>query len=195
MTTRRRKAFRLYRRSPGRAWLAGLVFVPLLLALIGYGMFDRSRSQNGGQPGPAGVLPTLVAPAPAGVPPGLTLAPLSITGHGNEITLEGNLPDPAARRTLLDMVIASMGSDVNVIDNLTVVPGSKALDFSAAGPVFEAGAGIRDFSLAVHGDTVTLAGTAATAIQADALENAAEDAWKNVNIVNTLTIESMGSRK
>ncbi len=59
-------------------------------------------------------------------------------------------------------MIASVGDDINIIDNLGVNPDIKALDFSKAGPVFEAAATIPDFSLTVNGDTVTLAGTAAT---------------------------------
>jgi peptidoglycan-binding protein ArfA len=164
-----------------------------LLGVIGYGMLDRSRSQNGGEPEPGGALPTLIEPTLPGVrsaapPPGLALAPVSIVRHGDEITLDGNLPNPAAKRVLLDSVIASAGDDINIIDNLGVIPNIKALDFSAAGPVFEAAAAIPDFRLIVNGDTVTLAGTAASEDDEDAVEDAAEDAWRGVNIVNKLQI-------
>ncbi|MGH3563777.1 MAG: hypothetical protein ACRDTN_18825, partial [Mycobacterium sp.] len=174
-------------------WLIGLVLIPLLLGVIGYAMLDRSRSQTGGEPEPSGALPTLIEPTlpntpPAAPPPGLALAPLSIVRHGNAITLDGNLPDAVAKRTLLDVVIASVGDDINIIDNLGVNPDIKALDCSKAGPVFEAAAAIPDFSLTVNGDTVTLAGTVATQDAEDAVEDAAIDAWPNVNIVNTLTV-------
>src|SRR5574337_9158 len=194
--TRRRKATRFYRQPLGVVWLIGLVLIPLLLAVIGYGMLDRSRSQAGGESGPSGALPMLVEPTPAGEsprapPPGLALAPLSIARQGDGVTLNGNLPDPTAKRTLLDAVVTSMGDDVNVFDNLQVVPGIKALDCSAAAPVFEAAAAIPDFTLNVSGDTVTLAGTAANADDAGAVEDAATQAWPNVNIVSKLEIASL----
>lgn len=178
----------------GRAWLTMLVLVPLLLGVIGYAMFQRARLDNGGEPNPAGPLPTLAessqttaAPAP---PPALALAPLSIVRRGNEVTLVGDLPDPAAKRTLLDAVATSI-DDVDVIDNLNVVPGSKALDFATAAPLFDAATLIRDFTLSVDGDTVTLGGTAVKSADADAVGEAAEQAWPRVNIVNRLEVSSL----
>jgi peptidoglycan-binding protein ArfA len=51
-----------------------------------------------------------------------------------------------------------------------------------------AGASIPNFSLAVNGDTITLAGTAATMEQQDAIEQAAEDAWPNLNLVDKMEV-------
>lgn len=182
---------RLYRRRLGLAWVIGLALIPLLLAVIGVGITDRSRSQGdeSGMASPTIASPTLLEPAPPAAPPrGLKLAPVSIARHGAEVVLEGNLPDQVARQTLLDSVLASMGEGANVIDNLGVDPNIKALDFSTAGPVFEAAAAVPDFSLAVSGETVTLAGTAATAEESDAVAEAATEAWAGVNIVNKLTV-------
>lgn len=185
-----------FRSYSGRVWLTALVLVPLLLGVIGYAMFDRARLESGGEPSPAGPVPTLrqtessttvEAPAP---PPELMLAALSIVRRGDEVTLTGHLPDPAAKRKLLDAVVASI-DDVNVIDNLSVVPGTKALDFSAAAPLFDAATLIRDFTLAVDGDTVTLGGTAVKADDADAVGEAAAQVWPRVNIVNKLEISSL----
>jgi peptidoglycan-binding protein ArfA len=190
-TTQWRRASRFYRQPPGLAWLIGLVLAPLLLGVIGYGMLDRSRLQAGGGPELGGALPTLIEPPgmPSAPPPsGLALAPLSVIRHGNEFTLNGDLPDTAAKRALLDSLIASVGDDVNIIDNLGVDPNIKALDFSSAGPVFKAAAAIPDFSLTVHGDSVILAGTAPTEGDEAAVTDAAVNAWQNVNIVNKVEI-------
>lgn len=191
-TTQWRQASKLYRRPLGLAWLIGAVVIPLLLAAIGYGAFDRSRVEV---TGPAGFLPTLTqSELPGGVPklptpPGLSLAPASITRDGNDITLSGEFPDQAARDSLLDAVVAAVGSNANVIDNLTINPNVKSLDFSNSEPVFKAAATIPDFALSVSGDTITLAGTAASANQDDAVEQAAENAWPNLNIVDTMEIK------
>lgn len=191
-STEWRKASRFYRRPLGLAWLIGLVLVPLLLAVIGNGMLDRSRLQTGGEPSPGGALPTLIEPgagaAPA-PPAGLALAPLSITRSPDGVTLTGDLPDPAVKQSLLDAVIGAMGEDVNVFDNLTVTPGVKALDVANTGPFFEAASTIPDFSLTVDGDTVTLSGTAAKANDVETVADAAVAAWPNVNIVNKISVK------
>lgn len=180
---------RFYRRPIGLAWLVGLVLIPLLLAVIGHGITDRSRSQTGAERVPDVAAPTMVESAlPPTVAPPPGLAPVSIARHGNEVILVGNLPDDNARRTLLDMVLASMDEGVNIIDNLGVNPNIRTLDFATAGPVFDAAAAIPDFSLAANGDTVTLAGTAATVMEMDAVAAAAAEAWPNVNIVSRLTV-------
>lgn len=179
---------RLYRRPLGLAWLVGLALIPLLLAVIGVGIADRSQPPSD-EAGPASASPTLMEPPPPAAPlPGLRLAPVSIARHGDEVILAGNLPDEVARQTLLDSVLASTGEGANVIDNLGVDPDIKALDFSTAGPVFEAAAAIPDFSLAVNGETVTLAGTAATAEELNSVAEAADQAWPGVNIVNKLAV-------
>lgn len=186
-STQRRQALKLYRRPPGPAWLIGAVAIPLLLAAIGYGAFDRPGAEVNG---PTGALPTLTQPSrfspPSGPP--LSLAPVSVTRRGNDITLAGNFPDASAKTALLDAVLTGVGTDVNIVDNLGVDPNVKSLDFSKSQPVFKAAAVIPDFALSVSGDTVTLTGTAASADQDDAVEQAAEVAWPNLNITDDIEI-------
>lgn len=184
-----------FRSYSGRVWLTALVLVPLLLGVIGYAMFDRSRQHSGGEPSPAEPVPALTAESSSGTatpapPREPTLAPLSIVRRGNEVALTGDLPDPAAKRRLLDAVVDSI-DDVNVLDKLTVVPGARALDFAAAAPLFDAATLVRDFTLTVDGDTVTLGGTAVKTADADAVGEAAALAWPRVNIVNKLEISSL----
>jgi peptidoglycan-binding protein ArfA len=190
--TQWRKVSKFYRHPPGIAWLVALVVIPLLLGAIGYGLAERSRSQV---TGPSGGVPTLThtsTPSAARKPPAIpaiSLAPLSISRNGNDITLSGDFPDDMAKGALLEAVKSSVGPNVNVIDKIRINPNINALDFSDSGPVFSAAASMTDFKLDVNGDTITLAGTAATTDQGDAVEQAAEDAWPNLNIVDKIVIK------
>lgn len=194
-TTEWRRVAKFYRRPLSVPWLIGLIVIPLLLAAIGYGVTDRTRSESSGT---VGQLPTLAPPASreasptAPTIPPISLAPLSVTRNGKDITLRGDFPDAKAKAALLDGVIASVGSTANVIDYLGINPDVNSLDFSDAAAVFKAAASIPDFRLTVAGDTVTLAGTAATADQADAVLQAADDAWPNLNIDNQIETRSPG---
>jgi peptidoglycan-binding protein ArfA len=189
--TQWRRVSKFYRRPPGAAWLVGLVTIPLLLAAIGYGMVERSSPQAAG---PAGNVPTLThTGTPGAAPklppiPAISLAPLSITRNGKNITLSGDFPDDIAKSALLEAVKSSVSPDVNVIDKTHINPNINALDFSDAGPVFSAAASITDFKLSVKGDTIILAGTTATTDQGDAVEQAAEDAWPNLNILDKMEV-------
>lgn len=187
-----RRVSKFYRRPLGFVWLIGLATIPLLLGAIGYGVSDRSLSWA---PTPTGTVPTLSRPASSSAQPqpspvpAITLAPASIVRSGNNITLSGDFPDQKAKAALVDAVTGSLPPGINVIEQLGINPDINALDFSDAGPVFNAAAPIADFQLTVKGDTITLAGTAATADQEDAVEQAAEDAWPNLNILDKMEIK------
>jgi peptidoglycan-binding protein ArfA len=187
-TTQWRRASKLYRRPLGLPWLIGLVVIPLLLGVIGYGEVNRNRSEANG---PTGALPTLsVPPGPSNAPasPALSFAPLSITRSGDNITLHGDLPNAAAKASLVNAIKASAIPNVNIVDKLRVNPDVNSLDFSNAAPLFKAAASISDFNLAVEGDTITLSGTAGSGDQQEAVEQAANAAWRNLNIVDTMAI-------
>ncbi len=183
-----RRISKFYRRFPGLPWLIGLIVIPLLLAVIGHCDVDRAPSAANG---PTGVLPTLNAPAPSGGAPtisAVTLAPVSITRSGNDIKLSGDMPSPEAKRSLLTALQAGFGPDANIIDKVRINPDIKSLDFSSAAPVFKAAASVPDFGLTVKGDTITLIGTAGSGSRQDAIEQAADAAWPNLNVVGTMGI-------
>lgn len=119
---------------------------------------------------------------------------MSVVRHGNEITVSGDVADPAAKRALLDAVITS-SDDITVIDRLGVAPAAATPDFSAAAPVFEAASGMDDFTLLATGDTVTLGGTAAKADEAAALAAAAQDAWPQAELVDEVVATPRGGEK
>jgi peptidoglycan-binding protein ArfA len=105
------------RRPPGLGWLLALLLVPLLLGAIGYATLDKSKKET--NPPSVNASPTLSVPsvtAPNATAPGVSFAPLSITRNGNDITLSGDLPDGAAKASLLDGVKKALRPGVNVVD-------------------------------------------------------------------------------
>ncbi len=160
-----------------RARLIGAALATALLAAIGYGLLERA--------------PQLVAePQPAAGP----AVPVTVIRHGAEFILAGDVADPADRRELLDAVISS-SDDVTVVDQLRVVPGAATVDFSAAAPVFEAAAGIGDFTGPRGGATVGRGGPARRGGEAAAVQAAPEDAWGRAQIVNELVTSSRDGAK
>ena len=102
--------------------------------------------------------------------------------------LSGDLPEGAAKAALLDSLKGAFGGDVNLIDNINIKAGVNAPDFSGLGAVFQAGAAIPDFNLNLDGDTITLAGTAASEDEKAAVEAAATAGWPNLKIANEIQI-------
>lgn len=172
-----------YQRHPlGRGWLIAVAVIPLLLAAIGYGAYERPQGVNG----PTGSLPTLTNTTGASAGQGLSLSLLSISRSGNTITLIGDFPDDSAKAALMTALKGSLPPGVNIIDQIHIDPIVRALDFSNAGPVFVASAPIPDFTLKVERGTVTLTGTAASGDQKDAVERAAVSAWPGVDVANRI---------
>ncbi|MDP7705928.1 MULTISPECIES: OmpA family protein [unclassified Mycobacterium] len=176
---------RYRRQRPGRPWLIGVAVIPFLLALIGFGAYERPMGVNA----PTGDLPTLTA-APVGPnnnssAPSLSLSLVSISRSGNSITLIGDFPDDNAKAALMKALKALMPPGVSVIDQIHIDPLVRTLDFTNAEPVFTAGAPIPDFSLKVEKDTVTLGGTASPD-QKDAVERAVVSVWPGVNVANAI---------
>jgi peptidoglycan-binding protein ArfA len=193
-----RKASRFYRRSPGFGWLLALAAIPLLLALIGLGMADRSKLDTTAPDmtgadlaAPSHTVPDVNAPevtVPGVKGPGLSFARLSILRNGNVITLNGDLPDIATRTGLLDMLKGLYGSGVQLVDNLNIKPGVAVPDSAALGSVFQAAVTMPDFKFKISGDTVTLIGTAASGAVKSAVEAAANAAWPNLKLVNDILV-------
>ena len=189
--TQWRRTSKFYRRFPGLPWLVGLVVVPLLLAVIGYGELGRTGPTFNG---PTGALPTLNVPKPSGGAPNtptiraMSLAPVSITRSGNDIKLSGDMPSLQAKESLLAALKGGFGPDINIIDDVRINRDIRSLDFSNAATVFRAAASVPDFGLTVKGDTITLIGTAGSGGQQNAIEQAADSAWPNLNIVDTMGI-------
>ncbi len=171
------------RRSLRLSWLVGLVIIPLLIAAIGHFALDRGRTAHG----PAAAPPT-PTPSSTSRAPELSLAPLSISRKGNAITVSGDFPDDTAKAALMKALNGGLGSGVNIIDQIRINPDVKALDFANAGPIFKASASITDFSITVNVDTVTLAGTATSTDQKNAIDQAATHTWSNLNVVDKIVV-------
>jgi peptidoglycan-binding protein ArfA len=189
--TQWRQTSKFYRQFPGLPWLIGLVVIPLLLALIGYGEVGRTGPKVNG---PTGALPTLNVPKPpTGAPstptiPAVSLAPVSVTRSGNDIKLSGDMPTVEAKESLLAALKSGFGPNINIVDDVRINRDIASLDFSNAAAVFKAAASVPDFGLAIKGDTITLIGTTGSGGQQAAIEQAADAAWPNLNIVDTMGI-------
>jgi peptidoglycan-binding protein ArfA len=173
-----RRTSRFYVRMPGLPWLVGVVLIPLLLAVIGSGHLGRNGHEF---TGPTGALPNTPT-----IPP-VSLAPVSIARNGNDIKLSGDMSTPEAKVALLVALKDGFGPNINIVEDLKINRDIESLDFSHAAAVFKAAASVPDFGLAVKGDNVTLIGTT-SAGQQDAVEQAADKAWPNLNIVDTMGV-------
>jgi peptidoglycan-binding protein ArfA len=171
------------RPSAGLIWLIAVGVIPLLIAAIGYGAFERPRPANG----TVGPVPTMGASGTSGAPK-LSLAPLSITRNGNDFTISGDFPDDSAKAALLKALNGSLPPGANIVDQIHINPNIDALDFSNAGPIFKDSASIPDFSLAVNVDTITLAGTAASPDQKNTVSQEAMRTWSTLNVVDKLVV-------
>jgi peptidoglycan-binding protein ArfA len=176
-----RRETRYYRRTPGLGWLLGLLLIPLLLGLIGWGTL--------GKPKVSVSTPSVSITAPSLSVPSLNFAPLSIIRNGNDFTLSGDLPDLSVKTSLLDALKAALGPGVNLIDKLNIKAGVSAPDFSGLGALFKAAVDIPDFNFDLSGDTVTLTGTAPSEEVKAAVEAAAKAAWPNVTVVNKIEVK------
>ena len=172
-----------FRKTPGLPWLLGLVVIPLLIAAIGYFALDRPGSANA----PSRALPT-PAPSSTSGAPKIVLAAFSISRNANVITLTGAFPDDSAKAALIKVLKGSLPPEVNIVDQTSIDPNVKALDFSNAVPVFKDSASIADFNLTVDGDTVTLSGTATSQDQKNVVEQEAAILWSNLNVVDKLVV-------
>lgn len=195
-TTEWRTASRFYRRPPGLGWLLGLVAVPLLLGAIGYHTLPRAHitAPNVGAPSvSAPSLPNATVSVPNVNAPALSFAPLSLVRNGNDITLSGDLPDAAARASLLDALKGAFGPGVNLIDKTELKAGVNTPDPSSLGAVFKAAAPISGFNFKLDGDTVTLTGAAASDQVKAAVEDAVKAIWPNMKIANQIQVTAPGA--
>ena len=182
---------KFYRRPPGLGWLLGLLLIPLLLGAVGYGVQNRAGSGAEGTPPSVDPTATLTVPstsAPSANLPAMSFAPLSIVRAGNDVTLSGDLPDEAAKVSLLDMLRIAFGPDVNIVDKLNIKSGVNAPGFSGLEALFKASTNIPDFNFDLNGDTVTLTGTAPSGDVSAAVDAAAKAALPNMTVANNIRV-------
>ncbi|OBI35073.1 hypothetical protein A5708_11000 [Mycobacterium colombiense] len=153
--------------------------IPLLMAAIGYEVSARS---------PSGSVSS--APSTGAGAPKLSLAAFSMVRNGNSVTLTGDFPDESAKAALLKVLTGALPPGLDIADQIRIDPAVDALDFAKAKPVFSDSASIADFALTVGGDTITLAGTAASPAQKNTIDTDAKRIWSNLNVVDNLVVNA-----
>ncbi|GAB1812601.1 channel-forming protein ArfA/OmpATb [Mycobacterium sp. MUNTM1] len=166
-------------KRPGLAWLIALVVIPLLIAAIGYEVSARS---------PSGRVSS--APSTSAGAPRFSLAAFSMLRNGNSVTLTGDFPDESAKAALLKVLTGALPPGLDIVEEIRIDPAVDALDFAKAKPVFSDSASIADFGLTVGGDTITLAGTAASPEQKNTIDTDAKRIWSNLNVVDNLVVNA-----
>jgi peptidoglycan-binding protein ArfA len=177
-----------FKRTLGAPWLIGLAAIPFFVAVIGYGGLDRPPSVTG----PGATVPTLTHSNNAGGAR-LSLAPMSIARKGNDVILNGDFPDEAAKTALVKALSGSLPAGVNIVDQTRINPNVVALAFFNSEPVFKASASIPDFTLTVNADTITLTGTAGNQEQKNAIHSDAKRIWSNLNVVDHVGVNDAAS--
>ena len=180
-----RKSSRFYRRTPGLGWLLALLIIPLVLALLGWGVLESEDDVDLSLPS---VSATVSAPAVSAPDVTLPSPGFEILRNGNDITLTGDLPDLAARTGLFDVLKGAFGPNINLIDNLNIKEGVTAPDFSGLGAFLKSAVDIPDFSWKVDGDNITLTGTGPSEDVKAAVEAAAQVAWPNAQVDNQIQV-------
>ncbi len=121
-----------------------------------------------------GAAPVVAAPVVAPTAAPVAVAPASVAHKamwdGNKLTLEGQVPDAATKKAIVDAAVAKYGA-ANVIDKLTI-------DAAAKGPL-----------------TVTLLGTVASEAIKSARGDEAKTFYTNATIDNQLTIAAAPAAK
>lgn len=164
---------------PGLPWLIALLVIPLLIATIGYEVSARSPSVR-----------VSSAPSTSAGAPKFSLAAFSMVRNANSVTLSGDFPDESAKAALLKVLTGALPAGLNIVDQIRIDPAVDALDFAKAKPVFSDSASIADFALTVGGDTITLAGTAASPEQKNTIDTDAKRIWPTLNVVDNLVVNA-----
>jgi outer membrane protein OmpA-like peptidoglycan-associated protein len=117
---------------------------------------------SGGQPTSS----TLATPKPS---------QFSLTRSGNTLTVSAEVPDDATEQSVLAAVHDVVGTDVDVVDEVTVSEGAVAPDAEALAALAVAAGTEGDYSYQYDGDLLTLLGTATTEKARDAVTAAAAE--------------------
>ena len=176
-----------YRRRPGGWWIAALVGVPLVLALIG-GAIAPADAPTAVATTSGAVVPTMSAPATAVSSAAVVGTPFALVRSGSTVTISGSFPDEASRLAAVQAFKTAVGTGLVVVDKTTVVAGSAAMTPAQATGLGAATAGVTDFSMAVSGNALTVTGTAISEAAKAAAEKAVKDAFPALTLTSSITV-------
>jgi OmpA-OmpF porin, OOP family len=149
-------------------WMIAIVafIILMLLLLTGHGPGSSASCCGAAPVAAAPVAAPMAAPAPAAPSPVAHKA----VWDGSKLTLEGNVPDDATKKTIVSAAAAKYGAD-NVVDKLTV-------DAAAKGPI-----------------AVTLLGTVASDAVKSTRGDVAKAYYPTATIDNQLTVAAAPAAK
>lgn len=183
---------RHYRRPLGGWWWAGLVLVPLLLALLSSTFGIGANTQASAVPAAsasssvpaASVSPSAPATTAASA---ATTVPVALVRSGQTVTITGTFADEAARQAAIQALQTAVGNELKVADQTAIAAGSAGLSSQAASALGGAFVLVPDLSVQFDGKTVTLTGTAPSEQAVASAEKAASIAYPGSGVRSELT--------
>lgn len=180
---------RRYRRAPGGWWWLALLAVPLLLAAIGLAFNNDDDDKNGNATATSTPTASSSTTSPSPTSSATTAAgpaPFSVDRAGKKVTVTALVPDQATKTNLVKSVKDKAG-DAEVVDHVTVKPGSVAPEAAALGTALTAADKAGDYTVDYQDGTVTLKGRAANDADKQAAGDAAKQAWPQATVDNQIT--------
>lgn len=179
-----RRTSRYYLKPAGRAWLAGLLLIPLLFGWLATGPLNTKMGAGASHVGaPAPSSPGIPAPPPSNAGP----RAVTVVRDGNDVTLGGPVGDLGVSISLLTAISDSFGPGINLTNQNSILPGAFWADFTGLTPLLKAAVDIPNFGMVVDGDTITLTGTAPSESVKAAVGRGSE-IWRNRNFVNNIEV-------
>lgn len=188
---------RRYRRTPGGWWWLALLGIPLLLAALSIGFGGSSTpstttssttttsagstSTSSSSSSAGGSATSTSTPTAANGPVGtLASAPFAVRRQGGEVFVSAEVPDAAAKTTLVDEVKAALPGAAVDDSGIGVVSGASGPDAAALTGVLAAFKNAGDFGLSYDMKQLTYYGAAATDAVKSAADGAVSKAWSGV---------------
>jgi hypothetical protein len=177
-----------------RAWTVTAAAVGLLVAGCGGGGEATETSTETSTTVSTSTSPVAAPPptsSPISVSPGVpapVLEPFVLTLEGGNVTVSGDVAEQEARTAILDAIAGAVGSGANVVDTMTVNPGSVPFDPAQVANVLNAAKPVANFGLRRDPDKVTLTGTAPSDAEKAAVETAATALFPDLPVTNEIAV-------
>lgn len=167
-------------RNPGGWWLAALLLVPLLFALLTPRGGDDQPASTAGPSTPA------TDSATPGAPPAPGAETLQITRVDQEVVVAGVVGADTERAALLDAA-RTANPGATVVDKVTVTAGRTAPSATSVAAALNGARDVKGLALSASAGAVTLRGLVTDQPAAQAIEASVKQAFPEARIDNQLT--------